>query len=235
MIVKKIMTVLLRAVGTGFLCGLATTTFAQYFSGRLIYHYVAHDSIQRKVENIKLNLNANSAYTLTRTVWVKKDSMRHVTANDCGRSDWVSYQFGKKYYTNMSHYVGKSKTYERLVMPNLPKVENSIILIEKGKNVATILGYDCREYVYKYVISLPPDSEKNIISRVWIPLKLKFKKQYNYGNDFGSYFMPEGLVFKREVYTNGELKRSCELTNILFYDVPNDQFEDCEEVIKEND
>jgi hypothetical protein len=203
--------------------------FAQHFSGRLTYHYISHDSTVRTEEYRRLGLDVNPANTMTRTVWVKKDSMRHVTANDCGRLNWVDYQFGKEHYTNMSNTKDFHKTYERMILPKLPKTVITTILLETKKERLSIMGYECKEYHYQFLNS---NSSKIRIAKVWIPIKLMYKKQHKYKNYFEFYFFPEGLVFRREDYTNGVLEKSYELTNIAFYDVPKDQFDECEEVVK---
>jgi hypothetical protein len=212
-----------------------TYSLSQTFSGRLTYNYTAHDSIKLEESYRLIKFDGKSAYTMRRTVWVKKDSMREVTANDYGRLDWAGYQLSQQRHCNMSNNDSGYKTYRRLSFPTLPKIDRNLILLEKSKTTVSILGYDCREHLYKYLYTKPPFSDRNIIVKIWIPTKFKFKKQHSYGNDFEFYFFPDGLAFKREDYTNGKLMKSYELTNILFYDVPNDQFDDCEKVVKENE
>jgi hypothetical protein len=211
---------------------MITPSFSQLFSGRLTYNYITHDSIRREESYRQLKLNVKAPYTMTRTAWIKKDSIRFVSANNYNRLDWVDYQYGKVHYTNMSNDESGVKIYERLVMPRLPKMDISTVLLEKGKIIVPICGYDCKEYIYQHINLSSP---KIRMTKVWIPIKLKFKKQHNYGNNFEYFFFPDGLAFKREEYVDGVLINSCELTNIAFYDVPNDQLDECEEVPKKID
>jgi hypothetical protein len=203
---------------------LITPSFSQTFSGRLIYKTIDNDSMRMKEKFRLISFEEQIDYAITRTIWVKKDFLRQETTNNYGKTKWVEYQNSKTAYINMSKDYNDSIVYYRIPYDNtITEKKLTFKSINKTENYRSILGWACKEYIYTY-----EGGVVNIVEKVWIPDSFKLKKPYSYGKFFLHYFYPDGLAFLRERYINGILNSSSELINIQIYDVPNDQFEDCE-------
>ena len=170
----------------------------------------------------KLSYNVDTlSFGRIDNIWVKKDSIKTLLISNRGQFNRSDYQYGDVAY-EVVNFNGKIKKLPFKEIQGWTPIIN-LKLKEKGKNTRNILGYECKEYVYYYEMA-----NSIRVTKVWIPDEFKSKEWYRNGKFFQSYFFPDGLPFRYESYDDkNTLTSSSELINIIKYDVPDAEFEEC--------
>jgi hypothetical protein len=196
---------------------LVIQAFSQIFRGKLIYKVIFEDSVNLKERLRFAPILEQISFRKNCTVWIKNDSLKFYTTADSGKPNSIGFQFNDRAYLKKN--VKEKTPYDTKTLGK------SLIYDGKGKKQLTILGKICKEYNFASPVN-------QIIEKVWIPDNFKFKDEYNYGKFFLDYFYPQGLAFRIQTYYNGILQTTWELIEIQNYDVPSDEFDECEILIK---